>query len=100
MNGYTYDYNKKLNLLIDKTNTNEYIGPGKYDINTKYKPKSILDWSKTLNVKEIKQKKDILKRNKTLEELKKRGDVMPKIIKMNINDNKNLLKAHFISGNH
>ena len=100
MNGYTYDYNKKLNLLIDKTNTNEYIGPGKYDINTKYKPKSILDWSKTLNVKEIKQKKDILKRNKTLEELKKRGDIMPKLIKMNINDNKNLLKAHFISGNH
>ena len=101
MNGYTYDYKKKLNLLIDKTNTDEYIGPGKYDIITKYNPKSILDWSKTFNLKEIRKKRDILKRNQTLEELKKKGDIMPKIIKMKINNNRtNFLKSHFLYGNH
>ena len=33
----------QINLLIDQTNTNDYVGPGKYDVNIKNKPKSILN---------------------------------------------------------
>ena len=101
MNGYVYDFNKTLNLLIDRTNTKEYIGPGRYNIKLKNKPKSILEWSKTLNLKEIKKRKDNEKRKETLEELKQRGDFIPKLSKFRLNKNKNyhLLKSHFISGN-
>ena len=101
MNGYIYDFNKTLNLLIDQTNTNDYVGPGKYDVNIKNKPKSILNWSKTLNLKEIKHKNDLNKRKETLEELKKRGDIIPQIKKLKLNHNKSftLLNTHFLSGN-
>ena len=102
MNGYIYDFNKTLNLLIDQTNTNEYVGPGKYDINITNKPKSILNWSKTLNLKEIKHKKEFNKRKEALEELKKRGDIIPQIKKLKLSHTKSLtlLNTHFISGNH
>ena len=87
MNGYTYGFNKSLNLLIDKTNTNEYIGPGRYNIKIIKRPKNILDWSKCLNIKEIKNKNDTKKKDETLEELKKKGN---EIAKIRINKHKNL----------
>lgn len=101
MNGYTLDFNKTLNLLIEKTNTPEYIGPGRYNINIPHKPKSILEWSKTLNLKEIKHKKDTEKRKETLEELKRKGDIRPKLSKLKIRNKKkySLIKKHWISGN-
>ena len=87
MNGYTYGFNKSLNLLIDKTNTNEYIGPGRYNIKIIKRPKNILDWSKCLNIKEIKNKNDTKKKDETLEELKKKGN---EIAKIRIKKHKNL----------
>ena len=71
MNGYSVGENKSLNLLIDKTNSNEYIGPGRYDIKLTRKPKGILEWSKCLNMKEIKNRTDNKKKKETLDELKK-----------------------------
>ena len=98
MNGYTYGFNKSLNLLIDKTNTNEYIGPGRYDIKLINRPKNILDWSKCLNIKEIKNKNDTKKKNETLEEFKKKGDEIAKI-KINRYKNSKLVKANYLSYN-
>ena len=58
MNGYSYDHNKNLKLIMDdQTDKNIYIGPGKYDVKIKEKPKSIIEWSKSFNIKEIKHKK-------------------------------------------
>ena len=98
--------NKNLSIGISPksiifSNTKEYIGPGRYNIKLKNKPKSILEWSKTLNLKEIKKRKDNEKRKETLEEFKQRGDFIPKLSKFRLNRNKNyhLLKSHFISGN-
>ena len=98
MNGYSYDLNKALNLLIDKTNTKEYIGPGKYDINPIQKPKYILEWSKTLNIKEIKKRKEKNKKEETIEELKHKGDIVPKI-RLTKKTKSQLLKSHMIIGN-
>ena len=99
MNGYSYNLNKTLNLLIDKTNTKEYMGPGKYYINHIQKPKCILEWSKTLNIEEIKKRKEKNKKKETIEELKQKGDIIPK---MNLPKNKKsqLLKSHMLIGNH
>ena len=98
MNGYIYGFNKSLNLLIDKTNTTESIGPGKYDIKIINRPKNILDWSKCLNIKEIKNKNETKKKNETLEEFKKKGDELTKI-KIDKHKNSKLVKAHYLSYN-
>ena len=101
MNGYEYNLNKTLNLLIDKTNTKEYMGPGKYDVNLVQKPKSILEWSKTLNIIEIKKRKEEKTKNETIEKLKQSGDI---IAKTKFTKNKKLqqflkLKSQRILGN-
>ena len=98
MNGYSYGYNKNLNLIIDKENTYDYIGPGRYDIKMNKRSKGILDWSKCLNLKEIKNRKDIKKKKETLEEFKKKGDEMPKI-KIVKHKNSKIIKSNFIGGN-
>ena len=98
MNGYSVGENKSLNLLIDKTNSNEYIGPGRYDIKLTRKPKGILEWSKCLNMKEIKNRTDNKKKKETLDELKKRGDEIKKI-KLNGHKNSKLIKTHVMGGN-
>jgi hypothetical protein len=67
MNGYSYDYNKNLKLIMDEqTDKNIYIGPGKYDVKIKEKPKNIIEWSKSFNIKEIKHKKEIMKKKETI----------------------------------
>lgn len=84
MNGYIMNNkNKTLNLVIDKTSnlskkasTSEFIGPGKYDINLSKKIKGTIEWDKGFNINDINHKKEILKRKKTLEEMKQNGDII------------------------
>ena len=100
MNGYSYDYNKNLKLIMDdQTDKNIYIGPGKYDVKIKEKPKSIIEWSKSFNIKEIKHKKEIMKKKETIEELKKQGDIISKDKLKIDHKNSKLLKTQNFGNN-
>ena len=97
MNGYMYIANKNINSnnlkfkkgninkdykqIIDrnspfgpKTSTNEFVGPGSYDIFIKEKGNSVLQWSKSFNVKDINLKKELFKKKQVFDEMKKYGE--------------------------
>ena len=99
MNGYIYLDNKSENIDINslkfkkeniykenklindrnsqlgpKTSTSEFVGPGSYDIFIKEKGNSVLQWSKGFNVKELNLKKELSKKKKVFDEMKKYGE--------------------------
>ena len=87
------DINKNYKLIIDDRNinfgknasTSEYIGPGSYDIYIKEKGNSVLQWSKSFNLKDINNKKELLKRKQVFDEMKKYGETIN-----NFNKNKKM----------
>ena len=76
--------NKTNNILIiepiiekskNKNNKNESIGPGYYNALLTKKNNNAINWSKGFNLKQIRQKNELIKKLKLIEEMKKKGDV-------------------------
>ena len=99
-------FDNKFQLLINErkfvntanTTTNEFVGPGTYDVSLIEKKNNVINWSKGFDLEKIAKKNNYLKKAKLLEEFKKNGDYMPilrtfhgKIHKLNPNKNKLLL---------
>ena len=99
MNGYIYIDNKNKNMdnnnlkfkkgninkeckinidrnsqFIPKTSTNEFVGPGSYDIFIKEKGNSVLQWSKGFNIKDLNLKRELFKKKQVFDEMKKYGE--------------------------
>lgn len=75
--------NKEYEIIFDKNSkfgknmtTSQYVGPGSYDIYIKEKGNSVLEWSKGFNLKEINNKKNLLKTQQVFDEMKKCGDTL------------------------
>ena len=77
-----------LNSDMNNSDTNEIIGPGSYDAKLKSKNNNIINWSKSFNLKKINQKKELQKRIKLIEEMRKFGEY--NAYKMNLNRMKNI----------
>lgn len=77
-----------LNSDMNNSDTNEIIGPGSYDAKLKSKNNNIINWSKSFNLKKINQKKELQKRIKLIEEMKKVGEYNS--YRLNLNKIKNI----------
>ena len=77
-----------LNSDMNNSDTNEIIGPGSYDAKLKSKNNNIINWSKSFNLKKINQKKELQKRIKLIEEMRKVGEY--NAYKLNLNKMKNI----------
>ena len=75
--------NKQLKLLINElslkpdnnySGTNELVGPGSYDAILLEKNNSVVNWSKSFNLKKINQKNELQKKMKLIDEMKKNGE--------------------------
>ena len=107
--------NKNLKLLINQKNigkteynnsTSELVGPGSYDVSLLEKSNNIINWSKGFNLKKIKQKTELQKRQKLIEEMRKNGEFTifnkkeNKRIKKKIIPHENYSEIKLIKTNH
>ena len=107
--------NKELKLFINQTNigktgynnsTSELVGPGSYDVSLLEKSNNIINWSKGFNLKKIKQKTELQKRKKLIEEMRKNGEFnifnkkVNKRIKKKIIPHINYSEIKLIKANH
>ena len=100
--------NKEYEIIFDKNTkfgkkmpTSEYVGPGSYDIYIKEKGNSVLEWSKGFNLKEINNKKELLKTQQVFDEMRKFGDTINNYNKDKKINLLNLCKtntSHFLVG--
>ena len=121
MNGYNIEKKNKASndncfsdtlgeykLIIDRItkfgknmSTSEYVGPGSYDVHFIEKGNSVLNWSKGFNLKELKNKQELMKIQQFFDEMKRYGDT---INKENRNKKINIINlcksnsAHFMVG--
>ena len=100
--------NKEYKLIIDKNSnfgknmpTSEYVGPGSYDIYIKEKGNSVINWSRGFNLREINNKKELLKTQRVFDEMKRYGDTVNNFIrdkKINILSLCKTNSVHFLVG--